>query len=169
MSKGGSCSGTLSSAGAGFTARHSRLGPPPDFSGIHRISAASSRLGSIGLVIWSFIPAFRLLSRSPLIAWAVMARIGSLSKRSSARISLVAVNPSMTGIWMSIRTRSNGSAATRSTPSRPFTATVTRIARSPSNSVARSRFTSLSSTSSTRRPASSAGKYPAAGRKSEFG
>ena len=50
-------------------------------AGIHCIRDMVSSSKLIGFVMWSFIPASRLLSRSPLIACAVIARMGRLRKR----------------------------------------------------------------------------------------
>ena len=56
------------------------------------------------------MPAARQRSRSPFMAWAVMAMIGMWPPvaASRARIAAVASNPSISGICTSIRTTSNG-------------------------------------------------------------
>src|ERR1700757_5112908 len=73
---------------------------------IHCRSAANNLSGSMGLARWPFIPAARHISRSRSMALAVMAMMGREAKRGLERMALLAVMPSMTGICMSIRTRS---------------------------------------------------------------
>ena len=67
-------------------------------------------------------PASRHSSLSSFEAEAVRAMIGvcgQMFARSSARISLVALQPSSTGICISLITTSNSPARNSSTPSRP--------------------------------------------------
>ena len=63
-------------------------------------------LWSIGLTRKSFMPASMHIWRSRSIALAVMATMGRCANRCSLRISRVAVTPSITGICMSMKTRS---------------------------------------------------------------
>ena len=69
---------------------------------------ANSLPTSMGLPRWPFMPAERTRWRSSSKALAVMATMGMRASLGSvrARIALVASMPSMTGIWMSMRTRS---------------------------------------------------------------
>ena len=68
ISKGGRCLGISSlEETAGFCS-FSITGRGIDFAGIQRTSVSISAWGLIGFVRWSFIPASRLRSRSPLIA-----------------------------------------------------------------------------------------------------
>ena len=71
---------------------------------------------------------------------------------SRARIARVASYPSMTGIWQSIKMRSNDPAAAASTASRPSDAIVVRQPSSSSMLRATVWFTGLSSTSRTDAP-----------------
>ena len=105
----------------------------------------------------SFIPALRLRAASSENAFAVMAKIGTVSEsgRSSARIFSAASKPFITGIMMSIKMRSyvpGADALNFSRPSAPFHAFVTLAPLSSSRNAAISMFTSLSSTSSTCSP-----------------
>src|SRR5437660_7434921 len=83
------------------------------------------------------MPEARHRCRSSSVAWAVMAMIGKLAKRRSALRWVVAWKPSISGIWRSINTRSNGGGCGPSericTPSRPLPATRT-VAPAPSSS-----------------------------------
>ena len=56
-----------------------------------RCSAAKSVSGSMGLAIWSCIPALRHFSASPFMVWAVMAIMGMSGRK--ARIRRVASMP----------------------------------------------------------------------------
>ena len=67
-------------------------------AGIHSSNVLNMVSGSMGLAIWSFIPASRQRSRSPSMALAVMARMGRSANCSCSRIFVVATRPSMTGI-----------------------------------------------------------------------
>ena len=85
------------------------------------------------------------------MALAVRAMIGSVQPRS--RSSRVAVWPSITGICMSISTRSKDSAAMRSSATWPFSASLTRSPTSSSSTRTSWRFSAPSSTTSTWRGA----------------
>ena len=113
------------------------------------------------------------------MALAVMARIGKAANRGFSRMRRVAVKPSITGIWQSMSTPSNGNAVAPSEvarprevaascdmaascdvaasraarASRPLLATTTSIPAWASSSRASSWFTSLSSTKRMRAPA----------------
>jgi hypothetical protein len=58
---------------------------------------------SMGMATWSSMPAASTLSRSVLVAFAVMAMIGTSRQRRSARMCCVATYPSMPGIWQFMR------------------------------------------------------------------
>ena len=73
------------------------------------------------------MPAARQRSRSPFMAWAVMAMIGVWAPvaASRARIAAVASNPSISGICTSISTASNGWPSRAASASRPLPTTTT--------------------------------------------
>ena len=71
------------------------------------------------------MPLARQRARSPESACAVNATIGSPAPEGVARMARVAANPSISGIWMSMRTRSYGAPATASTAARPSPTTST--------------------------------------------
>ena len=83
------------------------------------VFTSSSR--STGLLTCPFIPTVVQASRSSNDTLAVIATIGKLLQRLSARILRVASRPSISGICISIRTTSyaQASAMTLSTPSIP--------------------------------------------------
>ena len=56
----------------------------------HRTIVANISRSAIGFVIWSFMPDANASSRSPVMALAVIAMIGSARNRPSARIARVA-------------------------------------------------------------------------------
>ena len=68
---------------------------------------------------------------------------------SCSRIRAVAVRPSISGMWQSISTRSNGRFVSASTASRPFSTMVVVHPSSSSIVNATSRLTGLSSASRT--------------------
>ena len=71
-----------------------------------RLKASITWAASIGLPRCASMPAARHFSRSSLMTFAVSAMMGRrLAPRlsSSSRMRRVAVNPSMTGIWQSIK------------------------------------------------------------------
>ena len=74
------------------------------------------------------MPAATQRSRSSIMAWAVIAMMGRWAPvpSSRARILAVASNPSISGIWQSMRTASKRSRATSCSASRPLPAMVTR-------------------------------------------
>jgi len=80
----------------------------------------------MGLLGYPSIPAARHFSRSSGLACAVMATIGVGPPAASARARMAAVAPypSMSGIWISMRTRSNGPFSMASAASNPLHATV---------------------------------------------
>src|SRR5437899_1003906 len=96
------------------------------------------------------MPEARHRCRSSSVAWAVMAMIGKLAKQRSALRWAVAWKPSISGIWRSINTRSNGGGCGPSericTPSRPLPATRTVAPAPSSSSTAICWLISLSST-----------------------
>ena len=99
--------GTASVPGA--TAVGARRASPAfsaDTEGSHLSNFEYSRVGSTGLAMKSFIPAASLARRSSSKASAVSARIGVNSQPGRARMVRVASNPSMWGIWISMRIRS---------------------------------------------------------------
>ncbi len=102
---------------------------------------------STGLVWKPLKPASSSSASKPFIALAVSAMIGSVQPRR--RSSRVAVWPSITGICMSIRIRSNDSSATRSSAIWPFSASLTRSPTSSSRMRTSWRFSLPSSTTST--------------------
>ena len=69
-------------------------------------NAANNNTGSIGFATWSFIPASRHNCRSCALVLAVMATTGTVTHCGNWRKRRVATNPSITGICMSIKTRS---------------------------------------------------------------
>ena len=73
------------------------------------------------------MPSARQRSRSPFMAWAVMAMIGVWTPvaDSRARIAAVASNPSISGICTSIRTASNDCPSRAASASRPLPTTTT--------------------------------------------
>ncbi len=85
-----------------------------------RDAAASSTYASM--------PAARHCSRSPAMARAVSATIGTCppAVRSWSRMTAVASSPLISGICTSIRTRSNDSSTARSAARRPLPTIVTR-------------------------------------------
>ena len=129
---------------------------------IQRCSVRHSRSGSIGLPMWSLIPASRQRSRSCGITLALMAMMGSCE---NWRIPRVAARPSMTGICTSISTASNAEARTMRTATAPLSASSTCKPALSSSSRATSWFRSLSSTTRMRAPAKerSASAGPGAG------
>ena len=85
------------------------------------------------------------ISRSkPFMALAVSASTGLVNPRW--RSVLVAVMPSITGIWMSMRIRSGSCSAARSRPIAPFSASTMSRPASPSTTRSSSRFSRPSST-----------------------
>ena len=101
----------------------------------------------------SFIPARKHFSFSPLSALAVSAMIGTVSP--SALISFVAANPSITGMWQSIKIRSYGffraiALVTLARPNAPLLASSTDTPISFNCSLMTIWFISLSSTTNTR-------------------
>ena len=92
------------------------------------------------------MPAARHSSRSPCIALAVIATIrGRRSAGQRRAISREASNPSISGIWTSINTRSYGCRSMASTASRPLAATSARYPICSSRRSASFWFTTLSS------------------------
>src|SRR6186997_1108291 len=76
-----------------------------------------------GFETWPLQPAFRLWAAAPESACAVRATIGTTcrgSRASQASISRVAAQPSITGIWISIKTRSYSPRRRFSNTSMPF-------------------------------------------------
>src|SRR5438445_1573573 len=92
------------------------------------------------------MPAARHSSRSPCIALAVIATIrGRRSAGQRRAISREASNPSISGIWTSINTRSYGCRSMASTASRPLAATSALYPICSSRRSASFWFTTLSS------------------------
>ena len=96
-------------------------------------------------------PLARHRARSSAMAFAVNATIGTVNPRR--RSSSVAVYPSISGICMSMRIRSNGCAAARSTAMHPLSAIVTS-APAVLRCVESSRWLSRPSSASRMRPRS---------------
>ena len=88
----------------------------------HCSRAVFKRLAFTGLLMYSSMPASRHFSRSPVMALAVRAmmygRRGPSGQRR--RISRVASRPSISGIWMSMRTTSYSLASSACTASSPL-------------------------------------------------
>ena len=90
-------------------------------------------------------------SRSPFMDFAVTAMIGRSEPRSSLRISLMVVMPSISGIMMSISTMSMcASRRTMSIASRPLLAETTSMPSS-SSTVASAKMLRMSSSTSSAR------------------
>ena len=123
--------------------------------GSQRIRASHSSLGSIGLMTESFIPALMHRRRSCSMALAVMAITGSCASRGILRISRVQVTPSITGICMSMNTRSYRLSCSLRRAIAPLSATSTTRFAASSISRATSWLMSLSSTSRIRAPRNS--------------
>ena len=87
------------------------------------------------------------------MAWAVIATMGKWARASgNERILRVASIPSISGIWMSIRIKSNGWFSTASTASLPLFAVVMEQPKLVRMRSATILFTRLSSATSTRSP-----------------
>ena len=132
--------------------------PSPGRGPTHCSSARHSVSGSIGLVTKPFMPACRQRWRSAAMALAVIATIGKVCASRLSRRWRAAVTPSITGICMSISTRSKGRcwawwACTISSAFCPLSATSTTKCWERRSSVATCWLSSLSSTSSRRAPA----------------
>src|SRR5580692_8272280 len=85
----------------------------------HRLVYKLAR--SIGLPTWSFMPPLMKIWICCGRTLPVMARIGiSLTGKPISRMARVAATPSMSGIWISIRTRSNFSLRSRLIASAPL-------------------------------------------------
>jgi len=108
----------------------------------------------IGLVRNPEQPASRHRSSVPFMASAVSAMMGMVWPRS--RRMRVAVKPSITGIWMSISTRSNAIRPAASTASLPLRAFWTTAPARLNTRLISLRFESPSSTIRTR----TAGNWP---------
>ena len=95
------------------------------------------------------MPALIQSSRSFWNALALMAMIGTFLKYSSERlrIALVASKPFITGIWISMSTRSNAFCLSSSSAILPFAATMVASPTLFKSDTASSWFISLSSTS----------------------
>ena len=93
-------------------------------------NAESSCSVLTGLAKYSDAPASRHFSRSPFIAFAVSAMIGSLRKEAFCRITCMVAYPSISGIMMSIRTiATSGVDSSIEMASRPVPAVKTAIPR----------------------------------------
>ena len=113
---------------------------------------------SKGFVSTSFMPAAIQRSRSSIPALAVRATTGNDFQRlPSRRIRRVASRPSISGIIMSIRTRSKSFSPSRRMASWPFSTTSAITPRSPRISSTISWLKRLSSASSTRIPPGNTG------------
>jgi glycosyltransferase involved in cell wall biosynthesis len=89
---------------------------------IEALDSVNNSAERTGFERYPSAPAARHASRSPFIAFAVSAMIGTWMPVpcSAFRIAAVASSPSISGIWTSMSTRSNVLAVTDATASRPL-------------------------------------------------
>src|SRR5215467_124875 len=108
-----------------------------------------------GLARYSEAPASRHFSRSPFIALAVSAMIGSRRNAGFSRITCIVWYPSISGIIMSIRTIAiSGVDSSMATASRPVPAVRTDIPRRSNTLLSAKMFRTSSSTTNTFLPTS---------------